>query len=314
MCIYKENLEHICYTYLIGWSEQNMFYYGRRTAKGCNPREFWVKYFTSSKYVKEFRKEHGDPDIIELRKIFSNIQACIEWETKVLKRLNAAKRKNFLNQTNGDKNFDYITKDKKTFYIMTPDGIIKIIDNLNEYCLINNLNISNILNCAANHKRHKHHKKFQIRRENDDTPFLDPKSFEKDIFIIKHPDGNLTVTKDLFSFAKKYNLYTGTLYAICNGKLKSTNGFQIRKKSNFFNFYTESELNETNNGKTFIIKSPQSEIIQIKNLRKFCAEKNLPYSSMIDVIRKKIKHYQFWQCRSLTNLYDFYTVEDLKQE
>jgi hypothetical protein len=51
------NIYHTCedrtpYTYLIGWSHLNKWYYGRRTAKGCHPSELWVKYFTSSKSVK----------------------------------------------------------------------------------------------------------------------------------------------------------------------------------------------------------------------------------------------------------------------
>lgn len=29
------------YTYLIGWSSHNKFYYGVRYAKGSNPNELW---------------------------------------------------------------------------------------------------------------------------------------------------------------------------------------------------------------------------------------------------------------------------------
>lgn len=36
------------YTYLIGWSKHNIWYYGKRTAKNCHPNDFWVTYFTSS--------------------------------------------------------------------------------------------------------------------------------------------------------------------------------------------------------------------------------------------------------------------------
>ena len=35
------------YCYLIGWTEQNLWYYGRRTERNCHPSEFWKKYFTS---------------------------------------------------------------------------------------------------------------------------------------------------------------------------------------------------------------------------------------------------------------------------
>ena len=93
------------YTYLIGWSEQNMFYYGVRYAKNCHPDDLWKTYFTSSKYVKEFREEHGDPDIIQIRKTFEDKRSAIDWEDKVLVRTKCYLREDFLNK-NRSKGFD----------------------------------------------------------------------------------------------------------------------------------------------------------------------------------------------------------------
>jgi hypothetical protein len=56
---------HTPYTYLIGWSSTNKFYYGVRYAKKCNPSELFISYFTSSKHVKSYMKKHGNPDIIQ---------------------------------------------------------------------------------------------------------------------------------------------------------------------------------------------------------------------------------------------------------
>jgi len=87
------------YTYLIGWSKHNKFYYGLRHGVGCHPNELWKTYYTSSKYVKEFRELNGEPDIIQIRKIFiSKEKACL-WEHRVLKKMKAKDRKDFLNQT-----------------------------------------------------------------------------------------------------------------------------------------------------------------------------------------------------------------------
>jgi len=59
------------YTYLIGWSKHNKWYYGRRTKNSLIPEEdFWNVYKTSSKYVKEFVSKFGDPDIRQIRKKF----------------------------------------------------------------------------------------------------------------------------------------------------------------------------------------------------------------------------------------------------
>lgn len=96
------------YTYLIGWSTLNKFYYGVRTAKNCNPKELFVSYFTSSKYVKKFIKQFGNPDIIQIRKTFNDKLKALEWEEKVINRLNMVFRDDFLNCGNGGKLFNSI--------------------------------------------------------------------------------------------------------------------------------------------------------------------------------------------------------------
>jgi hypothetical protein len=88
------------YTYLIGWSTKNVWYYGVRYAKKCSPDDLWKSYFTSSKHVKKFRKENGEPDIIQIRKTFSDANSAKSWEEKVLRKINVIKRKDFLNKTN----------------------------------------------------------------------------------------------------------------------------------------------------------------------------------------------------------------------
>lgn len=97
------------YCYLIGWTNYNKFYYGARYATsskclyktGCHPDELWKTYFTSSTYVREFRKKYGEPDVIKVRKTFTNPTDAILWETKVLTRLNILNNNIFLNKNIG---------------------------------------------------------------------------------------------------------------------------------------------------------------------------------------------------------------------
>jgi hypothetical protein len=86
------------YTYLIGWSKLDKWYYGVRFAKKCNPSDLWTKYFTSSKYIKTMREQEGEPDIIEIRKIFSSHHDAIKWEEKVLRRLNVLNDDKWINR------------------------------------------------------------------------------------------------------------------------------------------------------------------------------------------------------------------------
>jgi len=126
MTIYQE--EHIPYTYLIGWSLHNVWYYGRRTRKGCNPKELWIKYFTSSGKVHEFRQKYGEPDIITIRKIFcgpNKTNRCCKHEAVVLRRMNAVYEDKWLNKGNSGEAFDttgkVIAKNKYTGKIETID-------------------------------------------------------------------------------------------------------------------------------------------------------------------------------------------------
>ena len=59
------------FTYLIGWSAMDRYYYGARWAANSGPDDLWTTYFTSSKHVKKFRELHGEPDIVLIKKLFN---------------------------------------------------------------------------------------------------------------------------------------------------------------------------------------------------------------------------------------------------
>lgn len=99
--------EYTPYTYLIGWSKHNIWYYGSRYAKknkvlyetGAHPDDLWVTYFTSSNEVARIRKYLGEPDIVKIRKIFKTEKAAREWEQRVLRRLCVITKNHWLNKT-----------------------------------------------------------------------------------------------------------------------------------------------------------------------------------------------------------------------
>jgi hypothetical protein len=87
------------YTYLIGWSKLNIYYYGVRYAYGCHPNELWKTYFTSSDGVADFVAHHGAPDIQQIRKTFYDTKTAQTWEHRVLKRMKVIYRDDYLNKT-----------------------------------------------------------------------------------------------------------------------------------------------------------------------------------------------------------------------
>lgn len=90
----------IPYTYLLTHAQTGKRYYGVRFAKGCNPSDLFVTYFTSSKYVKLLIKEYGIESFkFEIRKTFDSVEKARKWETKVLSKIGVTKRDDYLNKT-----------------------------------------------------------------------------------------------------------------------------------------------------------------------------------------------------------------------
>jgi hypothetical protein len=96
---------NIPYTYVIGWSKQKKYYYGVQFGKSAHPDNLWKTYFTSSKNVKKFVENYGDPDIIEIRKTFSTSSKAREWETKAIQRMGLVENQNWLNKTDNTSKF-----------------------------------------------------------------------------------------------------------------------------------------------------------------------------------------------------------------
>lgn len=93
-------ITYIPYTYLIGWTSLDLWYYGVEygwRSKIANPDNLWKTYFTSSKKVHELREMYGEPDVIEVRKIFKDAISAKRWEEKVLKRMNVSRNDRWIN-------------------------------------------------------------------------------------------------------------------------------------------------------------------------------------------------------------------------
>lgn len=86
------------FTYLLGWTIHDKWYYGVRYALNCDPSDLGSKYLSSSKYVKQFIEQYGLPDIMKIRKIFKTTKAAREWEEKVLKRMKVKSSDRWLNK------------------------------------------------------------------------------------------------------------------------------------------------------------------------------------------------------------------------
>jgi hypothetical protein len=106
-------IDYIPYTYLIGWTKINKYYYGceyAKISKTANPKNLWETYFTSSNLVKQYREIYGEPDIVQVRKTFCCDLSTKYWEEKVLRRLKVLSNDKFLNENISGVNFGLQSK------------------------------------------------------------------------------------------------------------------------------------------------------------------------------------------------------------
>lgn len=105
-------MEYLPYTYLIGWITVDKWYYGveygLKKHPPANPLNLWKTYFTSSNIVSHFRKKYGEPQVIEVQKIFSEgtdeekMIASLEHEKNVLTKIDITNKRWLNGRIGGD--------------------------------------------------------------------------------------------------------------------------------------------------------------------------------------------------------------------
>lgn len=85
----------MAFTYLIGWSADDVWYYGYSSR---DPSVLWDSYFTSSKHVARFRELNGEPDVIRVHRLFETKEQANAFEVKFLKKVGAVRSQRWLNR------------------------------------------------------------------------------------------------------------------------------------------------------------------------------------------------------------------------
>lgn len=90
------------FTYLLGWTSQKKYYYGVRYKEQVTLDTVGTTYFSSSKYVKDHIEIFGRPDVVYIRRTFSNKLDAKRWEEKVIRRMGCVKSEMWLNKGNNN--------------------------------------------------------------------------------------------------------------------------------------------------------------------------------------------------------------------
>lgn len=113
----------IAFTYCIHWKEYNKSYYGIRYKRGCRTSDLWTKYFTSSRAVKKFREEFGEPDLIIIDQMFTDMEEARDYEEWILKENNVRYNEYWLNRN--DRRAPPVQKGEN-HYLKNPQNAKKI--------------------------------------------------------------------------------------------------------------------------------------------------------------------------------------------
>lgn len=97
----EETREFKAYTYYLYHMPTGKKYYGVRWANKCEPeQDLWHEYFSSSNLVKILIKEYGkDSFITQIRKTFDTVKEAHTYEQRFLRKIDAVKNDNWLNQS-----------------------------------------------------------------------------------------------------------------------------------------------------------------------------------------------------------------------
>ena len=120
------------YVYLLKFKPTDKFYLGVKYGKNANPEFFWVKYFTSSKIIKNLIKTYGKESFeYKILKTFDCPEKALKYEQTIIRRMNLVNDDRFFNMAANSPSpttsgYIYITNGKENLmwdkHVEIPEG------------------------------------------------------------------------------------------------------------------------------------------------------------------------------------------------
>ena len=194
------------------------------------------------------------------------------------------------------KSQEIINKRAKTYIVKYLNQDPFLIKNLNKFCRENGLDQGAM--SAVERKEVRHHRGWQVKKENDARDFLDSSDF-----VLEHtgkykvisPEGIEYIIDNLTKFCRENGLAQCKMTLVAQGKRKNHKGWQIRYEGDTREFLDSSEF-RTSNTRNYKVTSPEGIEFFIDNLAKFCRENELERSAMISVAQGKQRKHKGWKC------------------
>lgn len=267
---------YLPYTYLVGWSYLDKWYYGCRFARGCHPSDLLNPYATSSRRVKEFIKLHGEPDVVEIRNVFDDSSSARMWEHRVLKRLKVVQQDKWLNETD-NKSISLEKCAARGFQGKRHTIETRLLMSWQRKGVPKSKQHSAAISKGKidYYQAHVHVNKGKK---------LQPHSEETKLKISLANQGKKKTQKQKEFLS---SLYKGKTFRELHGK----NELAIRKKM------AEAHLGNETAAKQYKITFPDGKTQVIKNLTKFCREYSLTVHYMYEVARGTQCTHKGFKCK-----------------
>lgn len=208
-------MDRVPYVYKLTFKPQSLVYIGSATRKNCNPNDFWVSYFTSSKVIKELMTLFGCSNDI--------------WEYEILKSYHT---------------YESLSEIVEYEHMMIHE-LMKKSNCLNLMCFRNGSVFTN-----AGHKRSDEFKR-KLSKSKTGVKRINVNHHDKRVWTFKHMDTNEIITCTRKKFIEITGLTDQEVYNIVSGRIRFSKRWGVLNvETNTFSFDVKSKAKVPNIIKT----------------------------------------------------------------
>lgn len=175
------------------------------------------------------------------------------------------------------------------YSFVNPDGDRVDVHNLAKFCRDNGLSEDGMRCVVSGNSRH-HRGWRALAPETLGVQFCDDHPLAKSAQVVS-PEGILFSFTNINAFCKKYNLKTASMCVMLNGGYGHHKGWRLATPESIGISFADVPHPMA---KAYKFVSPDGQLFNVTNLRKFCEEKGLSKVMMGQVHNGKYRHHKGW--------------------
>lgn len=188
----------------------------------------------------------------------------------------------------------------------TKDGEVVHINNLSRFCREKGLKYGK-MNSLKNNKIGEYDQ--YVNPNFKPKPRKFPKGLKlKREYELLSPDNEIIKFNNKQKFSKEVGISVSTLDRVLKDNTKDFRGWHRKDYISPPLIIQETKIMKREpikRGKSYTLLSPENEIVEVFNLRKFCIERNLNENCMRRIVREERFHYKNWRKAICNTIFDF---------